>query len=149
MRKTIIALSLLLMVGLVFSLCACGGAGDDGSKDAVSSVDTSVESTHSEGNSAEASAPESSVDDSKVEYKVTVTDSDGKGMAGVMVQLCLDSCMPGVTDANGVATFKLAEADYKVSVMTMPEGYTYAVDTTEYHFEEGSTTLTIVLTAVE
>lgn len=144
MRKTITALSLLLV--LCLALCACGGNNDGASKDTASSADASVEESIA---SSEVSAGEPSVDDGKVEYSVTVTDAEGKGMAGVMVQLCLDSCMPGVTDANGVAKFNLEAADYKVSIMTMPEGYTYAVDANEYHFEEGSTSLTIALTTAE
>lgn len=148
MRKTITALLLLLV--LCLALCACGGNGDGSSKDAAPSADASVEEIlPSAEASADSSVGDTSVDDGKVEYSVTVTDAEGKGMAGVMVQLCLDSCMPGVTDANGVAKFNLEAADYKVSIMTMPEGYTYAVDANEYHFEEGSTSLTIALTAAE
>lgn len=78
-------------------------------------------------------------------YTVTVTDAEGNPISGVMVQLCLDACYPGVTDADGRAEFPLPEADYKVSLLTVPEGYTYSADTQEFHFEPGSKSLCIVL----
>lgn len=148
MRKLITVL--LVLLALCLSLCACGGDEDDSSKGTDSSANASVEeSKELEESLADSSEVEASEDNGKVEYSVTVTDADGNGMEGVMVQLCFDSCMPAVTDANGVAKFNLEAAYYKASVMTMPEGYTYAVDANEYYFEEGSTSLTIALTKVE
>jgi hypothetical protein len=64
-----------------------------------------------------------------------------------MVQLCKDSCVPGVTDAHGVASFTLAEDDYKASMLSMPAGFEYAEETDAYYFENGYE-LTIVLKAV-
>lgn len=132
----------MLALCTVLSLCACGEEADLNSTD--STAETSADVSEA---SAESVAEESVAVDGKVEYTVTVKDDIGNTMAGVMVQLCLDSCIPGATDANGVATFRLEAADYKASVMTMPEGYTYETDATEYYFEDGSTSLTIVLTA--
>lgn len=152
MRRFVIALALILV--LCTALCACGGNADVSSSEADSSAEASADNSAASSDASEAvsvsqSEGDASVDDGKAEYKVTVTDADGKAMAGVMVQLCLDTCCPGVTDADGVATFKLEAADYKVSVMTMPEGYAYADDVTEFHFEEGSTALTITLKSAE
>lgn len=149
MRKITALFLLMTVLCSALFLGSCGGdEATENSKDVSSTV-----SENADVNSSEESTPASeesvSVDDGKVEYTVKVTDNDGKAMAGVMVQLCLNSCIPKVTDANGTAIFNVEEADYKVSVMTMPEGYTYATDTTEYHFEEGSTSLTIVLTSAE
>ena len=78
-------------------------------------------------------------------YTVTVTDAEGNPISGVMVQLCRDACYPGVTDASGRAEFQIPEADYKVSLLTVPEGDTDSADTQEYHFETGSKSLHIVL----
>ncbi|MBR6593973.1 MAG: hypothetical protein IKK83_02150 [Clostridia bacterium] len=151
MRRFVTVLSLILALCTLLCLGACGGkdadsSGDEPSAD-TSAADSTVESVVSE--LVSETSDESSAPDGKVEYKVAVTDADGKAMAGVMVQLCLNTCCPGVTDADGVASFKLEAADYKVSVMTMPEGYTYASEETEFHFEEGSTELTITLKTAE
>ena len=78
-------------------------------------------------------------------YTVTVVDAEGAPISGVMVQLCLDACYPGVTDADGRIEFPVEEADYKVSLLAMPDGYTYSDETQEFHFPDGSKSLTIVL----
>jgi hypothetical protein len=58
--------------------------------------------------------------------------------------------MPGpLSDANGVVTFQIPEAQYKVSFLGgVPAGYEYTTEETEFHFEGGSYELTIVLKAV-
>lgn len=66
-----------------------------------------------------------------------------------MVQLCKDACVPALTDANGVAKFNLPEDDYKVSFTMMPAGYTYVDDVQEFHFEAGSTEMTITIKTAE
>ena len=86
-------------------------------------------------------------DDGKVTYTVNVVDEAGNPIAGAMVQLCKDTCFPGVTDANGVAKFTLAEDEYKVSFLALPAGYTYVDDTQEFYFADGSMELTITLKA--
>ena len=86
------------------------------------------------------------MEDGKIAYTVKVLDGNGSPMAGVAVQICKDSCMPGMTDAEGVATFRVAEAEgYKVSFLTVPEGYTAEAE--EFYFEAGSTEMTLTLTA--
>ena len=49
------------------------------------------------------------------------------------------------TDGEPCDYPNMAEADYKVSFINIPEGYT--VETNEFHFEAGSTEMTIVLKA--
>lgn len=78
-------------------------------------------------------------------YTVTVVDETGVPIPGVMVQLCLDACYPGVTDANGQAEFSVSTADYKVSLLTLPAGYSYSSEAREFQFIQGSFALTITL----
>ena len=82
-------------------------------------------------------------------YTVTVMDTQGAPVAGVMVQLCLDACYPGVTGADGKVEFPLPEADYKVSLPVLPAGYAYSSEIQEFSFAQGSKTLTITLKAAE
>jgi hypothetical protein len=82
---------------------------------------------------------------------IKVTDTEGNPIAGAMVQVCKDSCLPGVTDANGVAKFAVAEdTGYKASFLSLPEGYVYVDETvTEWYFEDGATEITIQLKIAE
>jgi hypothetical protein len=79
----------------------------------------------------------------KVTYKVTVVDEENNPVVGAMVQLCLDACIPALTNSNGVAEFNVVEEEYKVSFVTMPDGYTS--DEEAYYFADGSYELTITL----
>lgn len=115
---------------LLFCLCACGAPTAD----------------------SEMTVPETSgvvtkpVDDGKVTYTVKVVDEGGNPVVGAAVQLCKDSCLPGMTNAEGVATFRTVEDTYKVSFMTMPAGF--QSDAEEFYFEDGAFELTITLKAV-
>ena len=126
-------LALLLVLCAIFGLCACGGNADAGK-------DTTAGTT-----AATTEATEAKVDDGKVTYTVKVVDEGGNPVSGAMVQLCLEACIPALTNAEGVATYNLAEADYKVSFVQMPAGYT--ADATEYHFDAGKYDMTITLKA--
>lgn len=131
--KNIVALLLVLCMAL--SLCACGEPADDG-------VESTADTTASDSQQTE-----EVTDDGKAEYTVTVVDEGGNPVANAMVQICKDTCLPGVTNENGVAVFSVVEEEgYKVSFMTMPEGYT--ADAEEFYFESGSTEMTITLKAV-
>lgn len=136
MSKKIFAAVLAVM--MLLGLCACG----DPEQTEVSS-EPAAEST-----GAAPETTEATVSDGKVTYTIKVVDEDGKGISGVMVQLCKDSCMPGFTNADGIAEFKAEEADgYHASVTDMPAGYTYATEQTEFDFASGVTEVTIVLKA--
>lgn len=126
MKKLI---AFVLLFCMVLSLCACGAA------EAEATTEPPVLTQETE--------------PALTDYTVKVTDEQGNPVAGVMVQLCLDACYPGVTDENGAVTYSVAEADYKASLLSLPEGYEYADDTREYHFEDGSIEVTIILKAVE
>lgn len=124
--------ALLLVLCMVFALCACGGNEGEGKESTTGTTAGTTETT------------EAPVDDGKVTYKVTVVDQDGEPIVGAMVQLCLDACVPAMTDLQGVATYKMDEANYKVSFVQMPYGYT--AEAAEFYFDAGSTEMTITLT---
>ena len=136
--------ALLLALCMVLSLCACGARNNSDATDASETVPAVTV--------AQTEAPEETeapADDSTAGYKVTVVDEEGNPIAGAMVQICMDTCYPGVTDASGVATFAVEEADYKVSFLSLPSGYTYSTEEQEFYFEDGSTEITLTLKAEE
>lgn len=142
--KTFLFLALALT--MVLTLAACGGDDAEESKaDSASKVEES--STAPVSSEGEESSGESSLNPDVSVYTVKVTDESGKAMGKVMVQLCKDSCIPGTTDENGEIEFVVKGDGYKASILTMPEGYTYAGEETEFYFEDGEDSLTIVLKA--
>ncbi|MGN1157978.1 MAG: hypothetical protein ACI4TK_17530 [Agathobacter sp.] len=130
----------ILMVGIVMSLMACGNTGDKNSDSEKNSSEIGSVADTQDKNSQQTSQ-----DDGKIQYKVTVVDESGNPIAGAMVQMCADTCFPAVADENGVATFRLAEAEYKVSFLSLPEGYAHMGEETNYYFDAGSTEMTITL----
>lgn len=120
----------LLAVSMLVGLCACAPAAD--------ATEPSVPVT--------TEADTTPVDDGKVSYTVKVVDEGGNPVANAAVQLCKDSCLPGMTDADGVATFRVVEDTYKVSFMVMPAGF--EAEAEEFYFADGSYELTITLKAV-
>ncbi|MBQ7330722.1 MAG: hypothetical protein IJW94_02900 [Oscillospiraceae bacterium] len=141
MKSIKMLLVIVLALCMVFTLCACDKdtSGNDNSTPEDTGASNLINSTNTDA---------SEKDDGKVSYTVRVEDTEGAPIAGAMVQLCKDACVPGVTDASGVASFQLAEDDYKVTMMTMPAGYTYVSDETEFHFND-SRDITITLKAAE
>lgn len=136
-------LSLLaLVLCLVLSLCACGGS------EAPATEAPVTQAPATEAPATEAPEAEPAIPEGMVQYTITVVDEGGNPIAGAMVQMCKDSCIPGMTDAAGVASFTMAEDDYKVSFLTMPAGFELVDETSEFYFESGSTEMTITLKAV-
>lgn len=125
-------LTLMIAILLMMGLCACGG--DNGTE--VPSDPTTVTTEPVTEPSEEAAEPT---------YVVTVVDQDNAPVAGAWVQLCLESCVPAMTDENGVANFFLEQDNYKVSFTVMPAGYEYAGEDQEWYFADGENTLTIVI----
>ena len=146
----------ILALCMVFALCACGGNETPKNTEAA----TEGEQSNTTGTSyAEPTLPESDegaetpdeteevvLPAGQAAYTVTVVDEGGNPVAGALVQICLEACFPGVTNAEGKVTYRVEEADYKVSFVSMPAGYTS--DVNEFHFEEGKYELTITLKAV-
>ena len=138
--KNMFALALALC--MMLCLCACGGE--------AAPVETQPAATEAPVVVTEAPVEEAApaIPEGMVQYKVTVVDEAGAPIVGAMVQLCKDSCVPAVTDANGVATFTLPEDDYKASMLAMPAGYAYAGEADTFYFE-GAFELTITLKAAD
>lgn len=139
-------LMIVLALCLTVCLCACGNdtpADNDTSKTSQNAGNGTTTTT----TQAVTTTTTTTVADGKVTYTVTVTDEAGNPVSGAFVQLCLEACVPCMTNAEGVATYpNMEEADYKVSFINVPEGY--SVDNNEFHFEDGSYEMTIVLKAV-
>lgn len=136
-----IAISVMILC-MLFTLGACASTNAD-DNEATATPTVVVTPT------PEAPTPTPTpVDDGKVTYTVKVVDEGNNPIANVLVQLCLEVCHPSMTGENGVATFPLEEADYSVKIVTLPAGYTYSSDVTEFHFEEGSTDMTLTLKAI-
>ena len=129
----------LLIFCLLCGLCACGGTEEGVSGGNDNSVATDV--------SEESQVESTPVEDDRLTYRVKVVDEQSNPVPGVMVQMCLDTCFPSLTGEDGVATFVMDEADYKVSFASIPEGYT--ADGEEFYFEDDSTEMTICLTTIE
>ena len=122
------ALKMTLTAVLLFSFllvsCACGSA------------------DYSAGEANDSEKEESTVRS----YTVTIIDDDNQPVSGVLLQLCLESCFPNKTNAAGMAQFtSLPVGDYKVSLLSLPDGYDYATEEREWYFPDGESELTITL----
>lgn len=125
-------LALIMALAMVLCLAACVSENPNPSTEPVSSSTP----TDPEPSTAPAD-PKPTVSDKKT-YKVTLKDSAGNPLSGVMVQICLDSCIPALTDANGVATFELPEeSGYSV-------GVTSDYDNSKVYLKDGQYEVTIV-----
>lgn len=150
----------ILTLCMMVSLCACSGTKDndkdndrDKDNNKPNTENVSETNTESTGNTENAgNAGSDSAVSGKVHYTVKVVDENNNPIAGVLVQLCSDTCFPTTTNADGVAEWDLEEAEYKASFLNQQEpaaGYTYSTDAKDFYFEKGATELTIVLKAVK
>jgi hypothetical protein len=139
--KRVLALAMTLCLALC--LCACGG---EEKKETSAETTQATAATAAPETQPTEAAPIDPVDEGKATYVITVVDESGKPVVGAGVQLCKDTCLPGITNDQGTAEFKVAEdPEYKVSFMSVPEGYEGAEEA--YYFENGSYELTITLIA--
>ena len=128
-------LALVLALGMILSLCACGGDKND---------PTNNEPVNNATNNTQTSSKE----DTTPKFEVTVVDQNGDAVSNAWVQLCKDSCLPKQADENGVAVFDTEITDgYKLSLMSCPEGYEceYVADNYIY-LESGITEYEFVIT---
>lgn len=139
MKKIKSLMAFALVLCMAFSLCACGG-------DKNETKPTETTPAPSEPN-APTIITEPAEDEGDA-YVIKVVDEGGNPIAGAMVQMCKDTCFPGVTDESGVVKFELPEDSYKVSFLALPAGYDYVDETQEFYFADGSMELTITLKAV-
>ena len=127
MKKSLLALAAVACMALC--LCACG--------DTTPTKEPTDVTTTTEAVTATTTAPATAM------FEVKVVDQNGAPVPGVMMQICKDTCIPKLTDANGVAAFELEITDgYKLSVLTCPAGYTYEGEA-EIYLESGSTSYTV------
>lgn len=133
MKKIRCVFAMILALSM-FALCACGGSGTENKTTEAQETTVATEAEQTTEAATEADY-----------YKVKVVDESGTPIVGALVQMCLDSCFPAATNENGVAQFALEEADYKVTFLSLPEGYAYSGEETEFHFESGSKEMTIIL----
>ena len=136
-------LMVMLTLCLMVCLCACGNdaSTDDNTSKTTQATANATTTTTTTTTQTTTTAFKANV----AIYTVTVTDEAGNPISGAFVQLCLDSCTPCITNETGTASYQMLVADYKVSFISVPEGYVLPTD--EYHFEEGSYEMTLVLKA--
>ena len=128
----------LLLVCMLLCLCACGQT----ETPEPTTTEPAVEQTTDP-------AQQVTEDDGTATYTAKIVDEGGNPIAGAMVQICKDDCFPAVTDAQGVATFNRPETQgYKISFISLPSGYDYADETTEFYYEGDEKDMTITLKAV-
>ena len=134
--KNLLCVMLVACFAFAFVACTSDEPAADNSNDAVTTpvADTEI------ADETEEPAPAG--------LKVTVNDNEGAAVAGVVLQVCKDTCVPSVTDADGVASFNVEiTAEHKLSVLTLPEGYEYTGDA-EIYLEDGMTEFTVVVNKV-
>lgn len=137
----------VLVACLMVCMCACGGNAADTDANTSTTASTTTTTT-----TTTATTTTTTTASNKVTYTITVVDEAGNPIPGAFPQMCLTSCMPMITNEQGVATFaNMEKANYDVKFMSVPEGYVLPVeengDLTVYHFEEGSYEMTLVLKA--
>ena len=144
-------LLVVLALCLTVCMCACGG-NENGDTTTTTNGGNAATTTTT---TIAAPTTTTTVADGKVTYTVTVTDEAGTPVVGAIVQLCLmesvngipAGCHPFMSNAEGVATFRLPEAEWGVKVSNTPEGSGLAPFETYLYFEAGSTEMTVVLKA--
>ena len=132
-------LALALCLCLMLGLCACGGSQPEVTEPPIENTTEPSTQPTTEPVTEPVAEPT---------YTVTVVDQDNAPVVGAWVQLCLEACVPAVTDENGVASFFLEENDYKVGFTVMPAGYEYAGDEQEWYFAEGENAMTVVINKI-
>ena len=146
-KKSVYVLMSAFVASTSIGLMACGGESDNETQTTVISTnqtDRSNETTRHEQTTKKEETTKAE-EDNKLLYKVTVVDEAGNPIAGAMVQMCKESCVPAVTNAEGVADFRLEAANYDVKFIELPAGYTYSGDEQVFKFSDGELKLTITL----
>ena len=137
--------AMLLALCMILCLCACGGEKTPETTGATEGTTTApVADTTEATNNDEPQIPEG-----MIVYTVKVADEGGNPIVGAMVQMCQgESCLPGATGDDGVASFTVNEAEYKVSFLALPAGYELTTEEAEFYFDGDATEMTITLKAV-
>lgn len=139
-------LCMILALCFVFALCACGGeTGEQNADNGTTTEPTQTQPTENQ-TPEEDDTP---IDDGKIAYTVKVVDEAGNPIAAVkQVQVCDETNICSIIlMTDGVGTMRLAEAEYHATLLSMPEGYDYAGEETEFSFDSDNS-CTITLKAV-
>ena len=132
-----------MVASLALSLCACGKAPiEENEAPTEPVVQAPVEEVVTE------AIVEGSLEDlDGVTYKVAVIDQNETAVSGVRIFLETEEGLMCDTDEMGVASFTLPAGQYSVSIVYMPDGYSYAEEARTFAFAENANHLTIVLYA--
>ena len=115
-----------LIIAVVVILVVCfGGEDEETYKD-----DDTTKVEQNDNKDKEEEKEEESDDKEEVTFAVKVVDADGAVVAGVELQVSKgEEKIKATTDETGVATFNVEiTEEYKLSVVTLPEGYEYTGD---------------------
>ena len=79
------------------------------------------------------------------DYTVTVKNTEGKAVSGVILAVCDDStCIPMTTDDKGSITFDGMGKEYVIHYLSAPEDYSFDL-TKDYYIGKDGNTLELVL----
>ena len=132
--KIIVAVCLIL--GMMLTVCACDTSDNNETESKTPTTAPTTAPTE------EPTAKETETEEPG--YKFTVVDENGAPLEGVFLQICCgDLCLaPYWTDANGKVVLDQDLTDYTAKAYL--DGYTS--EQAEYAFENGSTSIKIVMT---
>ena len=141
-------LAVLLTLCMVFALCACG-AGSDNKEDEKNNNAVNNEVNDDADDESKDESDEDEGVQTQAGFQVKIVDEGGNPVQGCMVQVCKDTCLPAISNAEGIATFNLQIEDgHKLQVSNCPEGYTYDGEA-DIYLEPGQKEYTLVLKAVQ
>lgn len=130
---------IVLVIALVVALVIGLGSKETGKEDDKTKVEQNDDKDKDDNKDEDKDKEDESEDEEKTAFTVKVVDEEGNTVAGVVVQLCKEECVPATTDETGVATFDIEITEgYKLSVVSCPDGYEYTGDA-EVALEAGAT----------
>lgn len=135
MKKKVVTVILMMCMTLCFVACG-NNNGSDKDSQKPNTENTSKDDTEEES------------EKSGVTYTIKVVDENNNPIGGMMVQLCKNTCMPKLTNAQGLAEFSVEaiEDGYQAAITSLPEGYKYEGE--KYiDFKSGETEVVIVITS--
>lgn len=136
--------SVIVSLCMMLCLCACG---TDASAEPTAAPTEADSDTATEVATEVATETPTELPVGYVTYTVRVTDTDGTGFSGLVLQVCNDEvCMLYEADDSGASSFTVEEDEYSVKLIKKPDGY---IVEDEYLFDGDAKELTIVLEKAE
>ena len=78
------------------------------------------------------------------DYQIAVTDAEGRGIEGVMVQICdADTCQVATTDADGMVSLTMTPYPYEIHILMVPEGYVRPAEASTMPVDGGNLVFTL------